>query len=147
MTKPFLRSRPGESGYAMMLAVFILFLLSISLALVGLSLAIRLRMVKAESEAVVRGALADAAFDEALAHLADSATYPGAPRHPLGDGQVQSRVLPVGLNQYHITAAGTYAGRTRRIQAVARRSPTGEITVESWRLDPVAPRGESSRES
>lgn len=130
----------GEAGFAMLLTLFVLFLLSISLALVGLSLAIRLRMVKAESEAVVRGALADAAFDEALAHLAASATWPGATWHPLGDGEVQSRVLPVGADEYDITAAGAYAGRTRRIEAVARRSPLGEVTVESWRLDPVGER-------
>jgi len=140
------RRRGAEAGYALLLALFVLFLLSIALALVGLSLSIRLRLVKAESESVMRGALADAALDEALANLAQTAAYSGSRWHPLGDGEIQSRVLGVGgVDQFQITAAGLYAGRVRRIEVVARRTGPGRVTVESWRLDPVGDRMRSSR--
>jgi type II secretory pathway component PulK len=128
-----MRRRRREAGYALMLALFVLFVLSISLALIGLSLAVRMRMVQAETEALMRGTLADAALDEALANLALSTDFTGAPRHRLGPGEILSRVEPLAEPLYAVAAEGIYAGRSRRIAAVASCSD-GEVTLQSWRL-------------
>jgi len=130
-----------ESGYAMGITLLVLFLLSIALALVGLSLSIRLRLVKAETETVVRGALADAALDEAVANLAVDAGYDGASRHGLNQGQIHSRVVDLGSRRYKVTAVGTYAGKSRAIQATVYRSSWGGVSIESWRLVDPDPDG------
>jgi hypothetical protein len=128
------RKPAGQAGYAMGITLLVLFLLSIALALVGFSLSIRLRLVKAETEAVVRGALADAALDEAVANLAVDWGYDGASRHDLNEGQIESQVVDMGSRRYRVRAVGTYVGKGRAIQATVYRSSWGEVSIESWRL-------------
>lgn len=126
--------RPArQSGYALALTLFVLFLLALALALIGVSLSIRMRMVKVEAESVVRNALADAALDEALANLALDESFPGTGRHPLGEGEIESRVLDLGSGQYAVTATGRYAGKARRIRATVLCSP-GNVMIQSWQL-------------
>lgn len=121
-----------EQGYALLAAVLVVFLLSIALALLGASLQLRMRLVREEGKTVILGALSDAAVAEALANLAQSANYSGAPVHELGGGFIGSQVEALGAGVYDVVATATFGGRSRVVQAEVVREP-GRARVRFWR--------------
>ncbi len=122
----------GERGYALLTALLVVFLLSIALALLGVSLQLRMRLVREEGKTVILGALSDAAVAEALAKLAQSATYSGSPEHELGGGRIGSQVESLGAGVYNVVATATFGGRSRVVQAEVVREP-GRARVRFWR--------------
>jgi type II secretory pathway pseudopilin PulG len=131
------RSR-GERGYALLTALFVLFLLAIALELVATALLLRLRAARAEAEATALAALSDAALAESLAHLAADPAYRGAAAHPYGGGAIGSRVEFLGVGRFEVRAAAGFAGRLRVVRAVVARGGGG-AWVLSWAR--VAPWG------
>ena len=134
----------SEQGYALLAAVLVVFLLSIALALLGASLQLRMRLVREDGKTVILGALSDAAVAEALAHLAQSASYSGSPEHEIGGGRISSQVEPVGAGIYDVVATATFGGRSRVVQAEVVREP-GRARVRFWRrlTGPTPPRPSS----
>lgn len=127
--------RRGEEGYALLTAVLVIFLLSIALALLGASLQLHMRLVREEGKTVILGALSDAAVAEALANLAQSASYSGTPEHELGGGRIGSQVKPLGAGIYDVMATATFGGRRRVVQAEVVREP-GMARVRFWQRLP-----------
>jgi hypothetical protein len=125
----------AEHGFALLTAVFVLFLLSVVLALMAASLHLRLRLVRQETETLTLAALSDAALAEAVANLATNTSFRGQPEHPYGGGTLASRVEFVAPHRYRVTARAAYAGRGREVEADVLRTP-GLIRVLRWR--PVA---------
>lgn len=124
--------RKREKGYVLLTVVLVIFLLSIALALLGASLQLRMRLVREEGRTVILGALSDAALAEALANLAQSASYSGTPEHELGGGRIGSQVEPLGAGIYDVVATATFGGRRRVVQAEVVRQP-GMARVRFWR--------------
>ncbi len=124
--------RPAEKGFALLTAVFVLFLLSVVLALMGASLHLRLRLVRQEAETLSLAALSDAALAEAVANLATNTSFRGRPEHPYGGGLLTSRVEFLAPHRYRVTARAEYAGRGREVEAEVLRSP-GLTRVLRWR--------------
>lgn len=122
----------GERGYALLATVLVVFLLSIALALLGASLQLRMRLVREDGKTVILGALSDAALAEALAKLAQSASYSGSPEHELGGGRIGSQVEPLGAGIYDVVATASFGGRSRVVQAEVVREP-GRARVRFWR--------------
>lgn len=120
-----------ESGFALVTALFAVFLLSVALALVAASLQLRMGMVQREARSLTLTALADAALAETLAHLALDATYRGVAAHPFGGGTIESEVTRVSTARFEVTASGRYAGRERAVRATVLRLPEGTRVV-SW---------------
>ncbi|HEY0781962.1 MAG TPA: hypothetical protein VGE98_05890, partial [Thermoanaerobaculia bacterium] len=123
--------RRGERGYALLLALFVIFLLSLALALVGLSLELRLRLLQKEARDLTLEVLTDAALAEALARLSQDPTFSGANAHAYGGGTLSSQVRPAGVNVYTVLAVAGYAGRVRAIQATVQ-SFGGRTAVVNW---------------
>lgn len=122
-----------ESGYALLTALLVIFLLSVALAVLAVSLQIRLRTTTDDARRVVLSALSDAAVAEAVANLAQSAYYSGAPEHPFGGGWIASQVEPAGASLFTVTATATYKGRQRVVEATVFRSPGEAVQVRRWR--------------
>jgi len=126
------RGRRGQSGYALLMALLVLFLLAIALSLLATSLQIRMRLAREDAESVILGGLSDAAVAESVANLAQSAYYSGSPEHDFGDGRIGSEVTPVSPGVFSVVATAKYASRKRVVQAVVLRAP-GFARVQQWR--------------
>lgn len=127
------RAPPAESGYALLVALLVVFLLSVALALIGLSLAVRLRTAREEARGVTLGALCDAAVAETLSGL--SAGFPGAVgEHPLGSGTIASQVATVDPHHFRIRATARFGARTRTVVADVQRDSQGTRVLHWQRL-------------
>jgi type II secretory pathway component PulK len=124
--------RGGEAGTAMVMALLVLFLVSVSLALLAGSLQLRMRMVREDAETIILSGLSDAAVDEAVAGIAQDADYTGAPAHDFGGGRIEAQVLRSGSALYKVTATATYDSRKRTVQALVARS-LGGVSIVRWR--------------
>ena len=133
MVKP---ARRGEAGFGLLMALMVLFLLSIALALLAGSLQLRLRLVREDAQTVILTALSDAAVAEAVANLAQNAGYPGAPAHDFGHGKIATEITPIGPGLFDVVATATYASRTRAVEAEVFRAPGGVAQVRRWRRLP-----------
>jgi type II secretory pathway component PulK len=127
--------RRGESGTALVMALLVLFLVSVSLTLLAFSLQIRMRLVREDAESIILGALSDAAVDEAVAGLALDSSYTGATKHDFGKGTIESKVESLGPGLYDVVATAVYDGRKRVVDAQVFRAP-GEAYVRNWRRVP-----------
>jgi type II secretory pathway component PulK len=125
-------TRRGESGTALVMALLVLFLVSVSLTILAFSLQLRMRLVREDAETVILGALSDAAVDEAVAGLALDSSYTGAATHDFGKGTIESRVDPLGSGLYDVMATAVYDGRKRMVDAQVFRS-VNKIEVRGWR--------------
>ncbi|HEX6898241.1 MAG TPA: hypothetical protein VF789_00940 [Thermoanaerobaculia bacterium] len=131
------REGSRESGYAMITALMVTFLLSVALGLLASSLLLRMNLVKRDAETVILSSLSDAALAEAMANLAESSFYSGAREHDFGGGTIESTVERLGANVFLITAKATYAERTRTVIAEVVRRP-GLTAARGWRVLPVS---------
>jgi Tfp pilus assembly protein PilX len=122
----------GERGYALVTALLVIFLLAVALGLLATCLQIRLRTTMEDAQRVVLSALADAAVAEAVANLAQSADYPGAPKHRFGGGEISSQVKPVSATVFRVIATAIYKGRQRVVEATVFRT-AGDTSVRGWR--------------
>ena len=127
--------RRGQSGAALIMALLVLFLLSVVLALLAESLLIRMRMARDEAETVAVDSLSDSALEEAMAELALDPNYTGAPKHDFGGGTLQTKVQSLGPGLYDVTATATYGYRHRVVEAQVFRGGGG-VTVRHWRRVP-----------
>ena len=128
-------SRRRESGFALLSALLVIFLLSIALGLLAASLQIRLRLVREDAESVILTALSDAAVAEAVANLARSASYSGSPEREYGGGKIASQVTQLSPGIYKVTATAAYSSRRREVEAEVVRAP-GTARVRRWRRLP-----------
>lgn len=131
------REGRGESGYALITALMVTFLLAIALGLLAASLQLRMSLVKRDAETVVLSTLSDAALAEAMARLAESSSYSGARPYEFGGGTIESEVERTGVNVFLVTATATYGERKRTVLAEVVRRP-GLTRVRGWRLLPVS---------
>lgn len=122
--------RRGQSGYALLTALLVLLLVSVSLAILAASLQLRMRLARQEVETVNLMTLTDGALAETLAHLYVEPGFTGVPEHPLGRGQVKSQVTGSGVGRYTVVAVARYAGKERSVQAEV-------VRTEGTRLDPL----------
>jgi hypothetical protein len=122
------RSR-RDGGYALLVALVVLLLVSISLALLAAALQIRMRLVRQESQTLKLLALSDAALAETLSSLTYDAGYEGLAEQSFGGGRITSTVRPLGTNRYEVLATARYAGKERTVDAEVVRAPDGARVV------------------
>ena len=123
-----------ERGFALLGALFVLFLIAVGAALAGLALELRLGKVLRETENLQLTALADAGLAEAMAHLDADRSFAGLPRHPLGQGALESEVFPLGFRRFRIEVTAHYRNRHRQIDATAFEDPDLGLLVTRWRV-------------
>lgn len=130
------RGRRGQSGAALIMALLVLFLLSMVLALLAESLLLRMRMARDEAETVAVDSLSDSALEEAMAELALDPNYSGASEHDFGGGTIQTKVQSLNPGLYDVTATATYGLRHRVVEAQVFRGGGGGVTLRHWRRVP-----------
>ena len=116
----------------MVMALLVLFLVSISLALLAGSLQLRMRLVREDAETIILSGLSDAAVDEAMAGIAQDAEYTGAPPHDFGGGKIETQVQTSSPGLYNVIATATYDGRNRAVEATVVRN-AGGVSISRWR--------------
>ena len=126
--------RREESGYALVMALMVIFLVSVSLALLAASLQIRLRLEAENGETVILSGLSDGALAESLANLAEDPSYTGVPEHDFGRGRISSTVesLDADNRLFNVRATATYRQRRRVVEARVVRG-IGSARVVRWR--------------
>jgi hypothetical protein len=129
------RSAAGESGFALTLALLVLFLVALALTLISLALLVRMSAVRQESQGVALTALADAALAEAVANLAADAGFPGVAEHPLGSGRIASQVSSLSGSHFRVVATARLGTRARAVEGEVVRTPT-LVQVTRWRVLP-----------
>jgi type II secretory pathway pseudopilin PulG len=129
-------SRRREAGYALLTALVVITLVSLSLGLLAASLQLRMQLTREDAESVILSALSDAAVAEAVANLALSPDYPGAPAHEFGGGKIASRVTPVSPGIFDVVATATLRSRKRIVEAEVFRLPGKAPRVRRWRRLP-----------
>jgi hypothetical protein len=117
----------------MLVALIVVFLVSLAISLVGLSLEVRLRTARVEARGTTLTALCDAAVAEALAGLAAGQTS-GIAEHPFGSGTIGSQVQILAAQNYRITATASFAGKSRTVVATAVSNAQGTSVVHWQRL-------------
>jgi len=128
------RPAAAESGFALLVALFAVFMVGVALSLLALSLAVRLRMAHEEARATVLTALCDAAVAETLAGIAIG-QVDGVGEHPFGSGTIGSEVQTVAAQHYRITATAHVGGKARTVLADVVRDVQGTRVVH-WRRVP-----------
>ncbi len=128
-----MRRQHGEhqEGYALLVALVVLLLVSIALALLAAGLQIRMRLVRQEAQILRLMALSDAALAETLASLNYDPSFDGLPDQAFGGGRISSSVRPLGTNHYEVLAVALYAGKERAVDAEVVRTPLG-VAVVHW---------------
>lgn len=139
MTSPGLARRPpggpaaADSGFALLVALFAVFMVGVALSLLALSLAVRLRMAHEEARATVLTALCDAAVAETLSGIA-AGQFGGVGEHTFGSGTIGSEVRAVGVQHYRITATARVGGKARQVLADVVRDVQGTRVVHWERV-------------
>ncbi len=124
---------PGEAGYALLVALMVVFLVSVALSLIALSLAVRMTGARQEARGVTLSALCDAALAETLAGLATGGAG-AVTTHPFAGGEIGSQVEWISPQQFLVTATATYGGRARTVVASVVRDSQGTRVVHWQRL-------------
>ncbi len=119
----------------MVMALLVLFLVSVSLTLLAFSLQIRMRLAREDAESVILSALSDAAVDEAVAGSRWTPPPRGRKSTTSARGRSRARSSPwaPGCTTWwpprSTTAASAWS--TPRSSAAA-----GEVYVRNWRRVP-----------
>lgn len=131
---PAVPKAPREAaGFALLVALLVVFLVSVALSLIAVSLALRMKMARDEAHSTTLTTLCDAALAEALAGIA-TGQVSGVGSHAFGNGTIGSQVTTVGTTQFLVTASAAFGGRSRRVQAVVIRDAQGTRVVHWQRL-------------
>lgn len=131
MTRPTSAGR--RAGFAMLVTMFVVFLLSVALSLVGMSLALRMRLAQQETRAMTLTALCDAAVAESLASLSGGLTG-DVGEHAFGNGTIGSQVQRITATRFRITATARFGGKARTVLADVVRDLQGTRVVHWQRL-------------
>lgn len=125
----------GERGFAVVLSLVALLLVSVALALLAVSLRIEMRDSLRSAARVRLTALSDAGLAITLARLdAAHGAYRGLREEPFDGGTVSSRVERVSANRLRIVVTARTGGRVRTTEAWALQGST--LRVLRWRRVP-----------
>jgi hypothetical protein len=121
--------RVGEEGHALLLAVFVLFLLGMSLSLSVLEVQLRMRDQQRQLFRVRLDMMVDGVVAHTQAALAADPKSSGVPKRDLGAGQVWSEVEAAGNGQVRIEAWASLGPRVRGARLSATASGT---RITAW---------------
>ena len=129
------RSTRRRNGHAIVIALVVLVIVAAAGAAIATFLQLEMRSALQESRRIQLVALGDAAMAEALAELARSERFRGAPERRLGHGTIGSTVRAVGVDRFEVVTVARVTGRERR--SIAEVQLIGFTpTLLNWRLAP-----------
>lgn len=129
------RACRNRSGHALVIALVVLVLVGAAGTSIAVTLQLEARTSLQESRRIRLVALCDAALAEALAELARSQGFQGAPEHRLGQGTISSSVRTLGLDRYEVVATAVLAGWRQQARAeVDTSGPMPRVVRwQAWR--------------
>lgn len=123
---------PGEAGFALILALVVLLLVSAALSLIAAALHLRLRELDRRTTELRLVALADEALAETLAHLAQSSGFAGLPRRAIPGGWLESEVRSLTSERVRVEIQVHYRGAKRAVQADVRLREDDPPQLLAW---------------
>ena len=133
--RAFRRSQGGESGHALIFALFVIILALTAGALIATTFQLRMNLVRQQEADLQVTALCDAALAMALAELEERASYSGTGGTvPFANGEIRVDVEKVSYRRVTVDVEGSYAGRRRAARADVQLQPT---LLLDWQ--PIAP--------
>jgi len=124
-------SRSRESGIALIVALLLLVLVTMSLLAVAGYVQGRVNAFQVEQRTVILTALADAAMAETLAGLQEDEDFEGIDRRQFGAGSIASTVVRSQPSTVEVMARGRITGWQATIEARVELTPAGP-RVASW---------------
>jgi len=129
----------GERGFAVVISLVALLLVSVALALLATSMRIEMEDALRSSSRMRLTALSDSALALTLARLAaGGGVYGGLRDEPFDDGSMRSKVQRLSSGRMRIVVTVSYRGRSRSSEALISRTAAGTLQVSSWRRLPGA---------
>ncbi len=133
-----MRSRRGESGQALVVALTVVLLLAAAFGLVAGFLVSRMNLARDETRRTVLQALSDAAVAESVANLAASSVYPGLEERAFGGGTISSEVSHPAADLAVVRAEASYEGRRLVVDVRVKLSDEALPNTIGWRRVPPA---------
>ena len=134
MRRSALRPR---TGHGLVLALFVLVIMTTALGLLALSMTMGELEVRREVRTVNLIALSDAAMAETLAHLAVDEDFEGVEERPFGEGVISSEVTALGTHTVQVVANATYAGQERAMRGEVLLTLSGPVVIDWERVGSV----------
>ena len=134
MRRSALRPR---TGHGLVLALFVLVIMTTALGLLALSMTMCELEVRREVRTVNLIALSDAAMAETLAHLAVDEDFDGVEERPFGEGLISSEVTALGTHTVQVVANATYAGQERAMRGEVLLTLSGPVVIDWERVGSV----------
>ena len=134
MRRSALRPR---TGHGLVLALFVLVIMTPAVGLLALSMTIGWLDVPRERRTVNLIALSDAAIAETLAHLAVDEDFEGVEERPFGEGVISSEVTALGTHTVQVVANATYAGQERAMRGEVLLTLSGPVVIDWERVGSV----------
>lgn len=119
-------SRPPESGYVLLIAIFVIVIVMASAFLVTASIDRQRWMHRRERQDILLTAMTDAAVAMALSQLWGDPDYDGT-KEPFGEGTITIETRRIDRRHVEVTVYAKYWGSARSGQAMVRldlRPPT-----------------------
>lgn len=125
----------GERGFAVLLSLVVLLLVSVALALLAVSLRLEMWSAARDASRTRLTALSDAALAMTLARLAaNRGVYGGLQQEELDGGVMSSRVRRLARGRMQIVVTVRYRGRVRVSEALAQRTGSTLQVLRWWRI-------------
>lgn len=138
MVVPHPVGRDGERGFAVVISLVALLLVSVALALLATSMRLEMEEATRSASRMRLTALSDSALALTLARLAASdGVYGGLREEAFGDGFMTSRIQRLSGGRMRIVLTVRYRGRRRSTEAFVRLTD-GTLRVLRWRRLPGA---------
>lgn len=138
---PIPRPAACQSGQALLLALLVLFLVSVALTIIASALAVREKAFQEEVRDVELRALTDAALARTLAELKRDRSYRGLGEEDFGPGRISSKVIPLGGRSVRVLAVATHGDRQKAIKAEVSLPLKAPPRVTSWERAAVPDEG------
>lgn len=131
--------RPDQSGYVLLLALFVTIIALAAGALTAQALHLRMQLVRQQERDLRLTALLDAAMAQAMAELVRDANYEGTDgAQALGNGTYEINARREGSNRVFVGLRVVYGGIGRGALATLELYPV--LKVQSWQIEPYDPR-------
>ena len=119
----------GQEGFALLMALVVLLLVSAAMALAAGALQLEIRQMDQRVAALQLRSESDAVVAETLARLSREPSFAGVARRANGAGWSESRVVRPGVDRVRILTTVVYRGRERSLRVDAKLTTEGPVVT------------------
>lgn len=119
----------GQEGFALLMALVVLLLVSAALALAAGALQLEIRQMDQRVASLQLRSESDAVVAETLARLSREPSFAGVARRSNSAGWSESRVVRPGVDRVRILTTVVYRGRERSLRVDAKLTTEGPVVI------------------